>query len=470
MVGLGCSCVIIYLSLVRRMAKHENPKSLLLCAALASSCFLPVFGQAAFNDMMVQGNNALNDGKYMLAAQFFEQALKADPSSPEAHNQLGLCYSRRNMLLEAAREFKAALEAQENFLPALQNLGTLMYRQGDYNRAIDYYKKVLALNENEHDTIINLANSYRDRATYVNRSSPDNDYREAIELYLKCLAQKPDSAPAHNNLGLCYLRLRRFDEAEKEVRQAIELKKDYAAAYYYLGVICQAQQKTPEAVAAYQMSLRYETVPQYIEGTRSKIRQLGLPDGGDTDHFSLGLMLLPQKKWAEAEREFRQALDAPKGKTAVAWNNLGYARSRQGKQKEAADAYHQAIKQLPSFPAAHYNLGQTLFAMRDYAGAEREYRIALDQTHGRYPLAHNALGIVLKQMGKRDAALSQYKLALMQSGDTLPVIHYNIAVLYEQQGAGPKAREEYQLYLAQAPNGVNVPKAKERIQLLGQQP
>jgi tetratricopeptide (TPR) repeat protein len=450
-------------------AKHRKPKVFLLGAAVLASCWLPpAFGQAAFNDMMMQGNTALSEGKYMLAGQFFEEALKADPSSPEAHNQLGLCYSRRNMLLEAAREFKTALEMQENFLPALQNLGTLMYRQGDYNRAIEYYKKVLALNENEHDTLINLANSYRDRATYLNRTSPESDYREAIELYVKCLAAKPDSAPAHNNLGLCYLRLRRFGEAEKEVRQAIELKKDYAAAYYYLGVICQAQQKTPEAVAAYQMSLRYETVPQYIEGTRAKIRQLGLPDSGDTDHFSLGLMLLPQKKWTEAEHEFRAALDSPSGKTAVAWNNLGYSRSRQGKHKEAADAYQQAIKLLDNFPAAHYNYGQSLFAVRDYAGAEREYRKALDQTHGRYPLAHNGLGIVLKQMGKPEAALSQYKLALMQSGDTLPVIHYNIAVLYDQQGAIPKAREEYQLYVAQSPNGVNVPKAKERAQLLGQ--
>jgi tetratricopeptide (TPR) repeat protein len=453
------------------MAKAQKTKILLVSAALfASCCVPPAFGQAAFNDMMQQGNNALSEGKYMLAGQFFEQALKSDPSSPEAHNQLGLCFSRRNMLLEAAREFKTALEMQENFLPALQNMGTLMYRQGDYNRAIDYYKKVLALNENEHDTLINLANSYRDRATYVNRTSPESDYREAIELYVKCLAQKPDSAPAHNNLGLCYLRLRRFAEAEKEVRQAIELKKDYAAAYYYLGVICQAQQKTPDAVAAYQMSLRYETVPQYIEGTRAKIRQLGLPDAGDTDHFSLGLMLLPQKKWAEAEREFRQALDSPSGKTAVAWNNLGYARSRQNKQKEAVDAYQQAVKLLHNFPAAHYNLGQSLFTLRDYAGAEKEYRTALDQTHGRYPLAHNALGIVLKQMGKTDLAMSQYKLALMQSGDTLPVIHYNLAVLYDQQGAIPKACEEYQLYVAQAPNGVNVPRAKERAQLLGQRP
>jgi tetratricopeptide (TPR) repeat protein len=265
------------------------------------------------------------------------------------------------------------------------------------------------------------------------------------------------------------LRLRRFDEAEKEVRKAIELKKDYAAAYYYLGVICQAQQKIPEAVAAYQTSLRYETVPQYIEGTREKIRNLGLPESDNKDHFSAGLMLLPEKKWAEAEKEFRAALDSPSGKTAVTWNNLGYTRSRQGKHKSAIEAYHQAIKLLDSFPAAHYNLGQSLFAMREYISAEKEFRKAIEQAHGRYPLAHNALGIVLKTLKKPQEAISQYKLALMQSGDTLPVIHYNLGVLYDGQGNLAKAKEEYQLYVVQAPNGANIARARERVQLLSQQ-
>jgi tetratricopeptide (TPR) repeat protein len=372
------------------------------------------------------------------------------------------------MLLEAGREFKQALRVNENYLPSLQNLGTLMYRQGFYDRAIEYYKRILSLNETEYDTLINMANCYRDRATYINRQSPQQDYREAIELYTKVLAARPDSAPAHNNLGLCYLRMNRYADAEKEVKQAIELKKDYAMAYYYLGCVLQAEQKIPEAAAAFQASLQHETVPQYREGTRAKIRALGLAADDNTDHFTAGLMLLPQHKWSEAEREFRMAIDSPKGKTAVAWNNLGYARSRQGKQNEAVEAYQQAIKMLPDFPAAHYNLGQSYFAMRQYVPAEREYAKAIEQSHGRYPLAHNAMAIVLKQRGDKKGALNHYKMALMQSGDTLPVIHYNMAVLYDEGGEVAKAREEYGLYVAQAPNGANVAHAQERTKLLGQ--
>ena len=449
---------------------HWKLRTTLLAAALV--CFgAGAHGQNAlgsFDELMQQGNQALTDGKNELASRMYEEALKVDPSSPEAHNQLGLAYNRRNMMLEAGREFKSALKVNENYLPSLQNLGTLMYRQGLYDRAIEYYKHVLALNETEYDTLVNLANCYRDRATYVNRVSPQQDYREAIELYTKCLAARPDSAPAHNNLGLCYLHMSRFADAEKEVRQAIELKKDYAGAYYSLGCICQAQMKIPEAAAAFQTSLQYETVPQYREGTRAKIRALGLADDDHTDHFSLGLMLLPQKKWGEAEHEFRTALDSPKGKTAVTWNNLGYARSRQGKQHEAVEAYQQALKLLPDFPAAHYNLGQAFFAMRQYQSAEREYTKAIDQAHGRYPLAHNAMAIVLKQRGEKKGALNHYKMALMQSGDTLPVIHYNMAVLYDEVGDVDKAREEYGLYVAQSPHGANVAHAQERTKLLGQ--
>jgi tetratricopeptide (TPR) repeat protein len=419
-----------------------------------------------FSDMLSQGNKAMEQGRLEDASEWYEEAIKLEPGSPDAHNQLGLCYSRRNMLLEAAGEFHKALTIDKNFLPSLNNLGSVMYRQSNYDAAVKFYKMALAVKDDDPEIQVNLASVYRDRATYVGGKNRDADFREAVNLYEHALKDAPSFAPAHNNLGLCYLRLRRFGDAEQAIQKAIEMKNDYAAAYFNLGLVYQAQHKLPEAVSAFQNSLRYETVGQYAEGTRRKIQELGMPETANTDHFSRGFDLLSQKKWSDAESAFKQAVEQHP-RSAVAWNNLGYARSRQNKNKEAVEAYSKAINLLFQFPAAHYNYGQALVALRNLDGAEKEFRRALEQAHGRYPLAHNALAIVLKQKGDQKAALAQYKMALLQSGDTLPVVHYNLAVLYEEQGNKAGAREEYKLYLFQSPSGYNAAHAKERLSALG---
>lgn len=437
-------------------------------AALVVGLAMPAGAQndADLDQLLQQGNREMDAGRLDEATRFFEQAIAVDPTSPDAHNQLGLCYSRRNMLLEAAGEFRAALQANPQFLPSLNNLGSVEYRHGNYDEAINYYRKALDQKAGDPEIEVNLASVYRDKATYVGGATRNDDYRQAVSLYQRALAVSPNFAPAHNNLGLCYLRLHRYSEAEAEVKRAIEIKSDYAAAYFNLGLIEQAQNKLPEAVAAFQNSLRYETVPMYKESTRRRIQELGLADD-NTDHFSRGFDLLSQRKWSDAEHEFREAINAPGGtKNAVAWNNLGYSLSRQQKNKQACDAYLKAIAILPNFAAAHYNYGQSLFAMQDNAAAQREFKKAIDITHGRYPLAHNALGIILKQQGQQKQALAQYRLALLQSGDTLPVIHYNLALLHEQMGDKPHARDEYQQYLTMSPTGLNAPMAQRRLNSL----
>ncbi len=451
-------------------AQKLKASILLACAFSLGGFFQPAAAEGDFGEMLLEGDRAIDQGKLEEAAHCYEEAIKIDPASPVAHNQLGLCYSRRNMLLEAAGEFNKALTLDPNFSASLHNLGSIMYRQNKYDDAINFYKKALAVKESDPEVLVNLASVYRDKATYVGGKTKDADFTSAISLYLRALESSPSFAPAHNNLGLCYLRLRRFNEAEQEVQRAVELKNDYSAAYFNLGLIFQAQQKLPEAVAAYQNSLRHETVAQYADGTRRKIQELGLPESNNTDHFSRGFDLLSQKKWVQAESEFKLATTSQKGHNAVAWNNLGYARSRQGKNKQATEAYIKAIGLLDQFPAAHYNYGQALVAIGDLTIAEREFRKAVDQARGRYPLARNALAIVLKQKGDSKGALSQYKLALMQSGDTLPVIHYNLGLLYEQEGNKSLARDEYQHYLTQSPSGFNASLAQERLKAISPKP
>jgi superkiller protein 3 len=440
----------------------------LICLMAAPSSIAA--DRARFLELIHQADTARNGGRLQEAEQMYAAAVKEDPASPVGHNQLGLCYERENRLLEAAGQFNAALASNPDFVPSLQNLGSVMYRQGRYNEAIEKYEKVMLLKKTpDAEAETNLAIVLRDRATFAGGKTRDQDFENAIQHFRKAIQIDPNFPQAHNNLGLCYLHLRRFSEAETEIRQAIELKRDYAIAYFNLGLVEQARHNNQAAVAAFQTSLKYETVPMYKEGTRRKIKELGIATETE-DHFLHGFDLLVQRHWHEAEDELRKAVEGPESANAIAWNNLGVALFNQEKFPEAIKAYATANKLKARFSAAEYNLGQALRSSGDKKGAQESFLQALRDAHGTHALAHNALAIMLREQGDIKGATSHYRLAVMQSGDTLPVVHFNLGLLYAADPLKHKdAVEEFKRYVAQAPDGLNAESARSEIQRLSKQ-
>ena len=58
---------------------------------------------------------------------------------------------------------------------------------------------------------------------------------EAAAAYHRILAVRPDSAKAHNNLGLVFCQAGQFDQAAASFQQAIALKPNLADAHSHLG-------------------------------------------------------------------------------------------------------------------------------------------------------------------------------------------------------------------------------------------
>src|SRR5882762_9613240 len=67
-------------------------------------------------------------------------------------------------------------------------------------------------------------------------------------------------------------------------------------------------------------------------------------------------------------REYEAAL-AAEPQSAVAWNNLGFARTQQGRLDEAVDCYERALQIDPSRSMAHANLALVLHARRRPRGS-----------------------------------------------------------------------------------------------------
>ena len=86
---------------------------------------------------------------------------------------------------------------------------------------------------------------------------------QALRHYQQALALRPDSADAHNNLGVVLRKQGKLDEALAQYEQAIALRPDHVEAHNNLGNVLKQQGKLDEALAQFERALALR--PDYAE-------------------------------------------------------------------------------------------------------------------------------------------------------------------------------------------------------------
>jgi tetratricopeptide (TPR) repeat protein len=204
-------------------------------------------------------NAQVDAGKATAAVSNYQQALRLNTSSSQAHHNLGMALQAEGKGEAAMAEFRAALQLQPDYESAEHNL--------------------------------------------ANRLADAGRLEEAMTHYLAALRLDPKHAETYNGLGICYAMQGKFPEAERQFREAVRLKPDHAGAQSNLGNALGAQNKLEEAIPHYQKAL-----------------EIDLKDF--QTHFNLGVSLLRQGRRGEARNHFMEALrlhpDYPEARKALA--------------------------------------------------------------------------------------------------------------------------------------------------------
>jgi tetratricopeptide (TPR) repeat protein len=470
---------------------------LLLVSITAIACAMPSAFAARYSGEVAQhldaGKAYLDQRNYEDARIEFNLALHADPNCTDALNNLGVSCLREGNFKDAKSYFESALRLEPHYCPSLNNLAEIYYLQGDLDDAIILYREALPLaNDRQFEIHTNLANALRDK----------NQFKEAIEHYKEAIREDPHFAPAYNGFAKLSLSAQSYDVAYRQALKAVQLKPDYATAYFHLGLAETARKHRLEAVKAFMLSLRYEKNPSYARETQQLIDRLGYSTvgqheldqyqdtlkRGDVDLHGKNTMialgdqapkpslasaqqLITERQWSQAEHKLETLLKMPGMEDPVLLNDLGLTLAAQKQYQKAASYYKRAIdlSRGKCFTAS-YNLGQIYRAQGNLADAEKEFHSAISsasEQNKMFPLAHNALGLVLKQKGDTQGAEAAYKMAISQAGTDLPVVHFNYAILLEKTERTREAVREYSNYLRLAPEGSNVKHAQARLKRLG---
>src|SRR5215472_8072721 len=108
-------------------------------------------------DHLHKGREFLEAGQLNEAIAELTLAASINPKSGEAQTLLGVAYDRKGLGARARESFESALRAPDDQAMHLNNLGFLLYRQGDFEASIKYLKRATKLDSGDTRIWDNLA-------------------------------------------------------------------------------------------------------------------------------------------------------------------------------------------------------------------------------------------------------------------------------------------------------------------------
>jgi Flp pilus assembly protein TadD len=183
------------------------------------------------------------------------------PDFPEAFNEIGVVFLRENRLLEAAGQFRRAVDAMPRSAPCRANLALTYLTQGDFSAAQEQARYACALHTKfptAHDVAGRVALELReyqraiDHLSALSKLEPsnpevhanlglayyrDNRLNEAIECYQRALVFAPHSPEGHNALGLAYAKNKMLGEAITHLCQVVDWRPDSPIVRSNLGLV-----------------------------------------------------------------------------------------------------------------------------------------------------------------------------------------------------------------------------------------
>lgn len=301
--------------------------------------------------------------------------------------------------------------------------------------------------------------------------SLSGDLKKIEESSRQRIEKEPEDAVGHTLLGLVYKEKRRYKEAEKELRKALEIFPGNETTFHIWGEIyhdlANKRIKTIDPVAKYLAEdpnelLTYAKKSLILEPENELYRGLlafayfGLKDYKKAEE-EIEKIKVPSmwiKKLRLAINEMNWAREKYKELLKIneffpaALNNfsLYFYSGREEKDAQEISFYEQAIRIKGDDPIYRSNLGWAYWEQRMYAQAIRTFKKAIELDPD-YSNPYAGLGKVYGSLGKFEKAKSYLNEAIrLDQGNASA--YFILGLIYEEEGKFQEALRLYELSLS----------------------
>jgi Flp pilus assembly protein TadD len=164
---------------------------------------------------LAMGLDAYQARRFKEAASAWETALKLEPDNVPALRNLGAAYHSMGRDDDAVAALQHALEIK----PASDvytNLGTILFYQGKYDRAVPAFEKAVEMGANNYDNWGNLGDAYRWSSNKKDKAKPA--YENAIRLAREEISKNPKQMELRVDLAVYLAKSGNKDGALKELK------------------------------------------------------------------------------------------------------------------------------------------------------------------------------------------------------------------------------------------------------------
>ena len=398
-------------------------------------------------------------GQYALAARELENLARQMAPTFEVQELLGLVYSAEKKDLEANRALQEAVRLSPDSAAARGNLAINLARLGKNREAEAEFKQAV------HAAPDNFETNHIFGEFYAHEGRLD----EAIIYLAKAQSLQPTSYDNGYDLSLAYEKAKRFKEARQQILELLRVKRT-AELYSLLADVDERSGNYLAAAKEYQQAVYLMPSEQNIFNWGSEfllhntwepaieIFSKGLQRYPNSAPLAIGLgmTLYWQGKYVDAVKALVRATDlAPSDPNTYYFLGEAYERVPSDVGPEETDeviARFRHFEELqPRNPRAAY-----YYAMSRWTGKKRQGRTAdpaqvesllkkAIQLDPSFPKAHFQLGNVYSDKRQYTDAISEYQQAIKLDPNVADV-YYRLGQAYFHLGERDLAQKEFTLH------------------------
>ena len=440
-----------------------------------------------FENYLVLGNLYKAENRYETAENWYNEGIRKNPGKADLYNRILLLnehepyYKRHKKDIDSLLEKIIKLDTEFTFT-ALGNAGYVHQKNGNFEKAEDYYLRVIDLFPDRILGYINLAYSYLEK----------NDYEKAEEAFRKSLDKDTEAFDAYWGLVAMYRKKGEWNEVITNLKYCEKYRpewnyyiyNDYGNAYeqikdfdnalkYYL----LALKNDPEKTFGLDALLKIAELDVPMEKGLTILKRIWEIKGRQFDedyHYKSGSILFKNKQYADAAHHFEQspktiegdpvkleylglvyeksgdfekaeiayqkAIDAAETDKDKYYNRLAFFLTNQNRCSKAIDLLNKAIE-IKQEPLYFENRGYASEILGELENAESDYFKALNQAENNKDTYENRLGVFYYNQKKYDEAIQRYSNAIELFEKA--VYYENIGLAYEYSGKIENAEESY---------------------------
>lgn len=216
-----------------------------LAAVFAASLLFGCGEIKSATEYLISGNEAFKRNDYKQAELDYKNAIRLEPNSSTALNNLGVVLNELGKYDDAQATLSKAISVDPKNVIAHYTLAQVFIKRGNYPEAIAEAHKSIELSSNEMGGHKALAEASLRKGK---QEKNNDDLKSAIDEYHFILQSDSDDDAAHQNLGEALAATGDKDAALVEEKKAVELNPDNLGARKALATLLHEKGDNQDAV------------------------------------------------------------------------------------------------------------------------------------------------------------------------------------------------------------------------------